>query len=237
MATAKLAAKKGLVANDLQGWNAAELASLGGTIASRLLRGQMLRLRLGPTAGLVLCERNVRVVHGRHVSAGKLLNLEDGCEIVGLAKRGVVFGERCTVGRLATIRPTNILLDEPGEGMRMGDNSNIGAYSFIGCSGYIEIGNEVMMGPNITLLAESHNFDDSSRSIKQQGISRSTITIEDDCWIGASATILPGVTIGCGSVVAAGAIVTKDVAPYSIVAGVPARLIGSRRPDEARPRL
>ncbi len=231
-----LASRKGLIAEEsLQGWETQEMLSFLWVLARRLLRGELLRLRLGHTSGRVLCERNVRIVHGRHISAGRLLNLEDGCEIIGLSKRGIVFGERCTVGRLATIRPTNVLLDEPGEGLRLGDHSNIGAYSFIGCSGFIDIGSHVMMGPSVTLLAESHQFDDAAQPIKHQGVSRSTIRIEDDCWIGAGSIILPGVTIGRGSIVAAGSVVNRDTAPYSIVAGVPARLLRSRRPEESGP--
>jgi len=212
----------------LNDWHARELVTATFTIGRRLIRGQFLRWRMGRADGPVLCERGVRITHASHIVAGRRLNLEDGCEIVGLSKRGIVFGNRCTVGRLATIRPTNVLLDEPGEGLLMGDNSNIGAYSFIGCSGFIEIGSNVMMGPRVTLLAETHNYADPDRPMKSQGVSRSSIRVEDDCWIGAGAQVLPGVTIGRGSVVGAGAVITRDVAPYSIVAGIPARLIRRR---------
>jgi acetyltransferase-like isoleucine patch superfamily enzyme len=223
-----LAAKKGVDPAVLEDWRAADLVSATSTIAHRLIRGEVLRRRMGRTGGPVLCERDVRIKHASYITAGRRLNLEDGCEIVGLSKRGIVFGDRCTVGRLATIRPTNVLLDEPGEGLLMGDNSNIGAYSFIGCSGFIEIGSNVMMGPRVTLLAETHNYGDTHRTMKSQGVSRSTILIEDNCWIGAGAQVLPGVTIGRGSVVGSGAVITRDVAPYSIVAGVPARLVRGR---------
>ena len=223
------AAQKGVDPEVLNEWRARELLTATSTIGRRLVRGQFLRWRMGRTDGPVLCERGVRITHASHITAGRRLNLEDGCEIVGLSKRGIVFGDRCTVGRLATIRPTNVLLDEPGEGLLMGDNSNIGAYSFIGCSGFIEIGNNVMMGPRVTLLAETHNYADPGRPMKSQGVSRSTIRVEDDCWIGAGAQVLPGVTLGRGSVVGAGAVITRDVAPYSVVAGIPARLIKRRR--------
>jgi acetyltransferase-like isoleucine patch superfamily enzyme len=149
--------------------------------------------------------------------------------IVALSKRGIVFGERCTVGRFASIVPTNPLLGELGEGLKLGDHSNIGAYSYIGCSGYIEIGNNVMRGPRVNLMAENHRFERVDIPMKGQGVDKSFIRIEDDCWIGVNSSVLAGVTIGRGSIVAAGAVVTKDVAPYSIVGGVPARLIRSRK--------
>ena len=137
-ARAVYAAQKGLDPEVLRDWRARELFTATSTIGQRLIRGQFLRARMGHTQGPVLCERGVRITHASHIDAGRRLNLEDGCEIVGLSRRGIVFGNRCTVGRLATVRPTNVLLDEPGEGLFMGDNSNIGAYSFIGCSGFIE---------------------------------------------------------------------------------------------------
>src|SRR5665647_94390 len=158
--------------NALDGWGAPELASLGWLLGRRLARGTLLRARLGHAAGRVFCERGVRVLHARHVRAGRDLNLEEGCQIMGLSKRGIVFGDRCTVGRYAQIAPTGILGGIPGEGLKLGDNSNIGPYSFIGCSGYIEIGARVLMGPRVNLLAENHNFDVSDVPIKSQGVTR-----------------------------------------------------------------
>jgi len=213
----------------LDAWHGPELLSFGWTFVSRAMRGLLLRLRLGPCKGLVLCERGVVISHGRHISAGRCLNIEQGCHIVGLAKRGIVFGDRCTVRSFASIRPTNVLLGEPGEGLRMGNHSNIGSYSYIGCSGYIEIGDNVMMGPHVNLLAENHVFERTDVTIKEQGVERSFIRIEDDCWIGASSTIVAGVTVGQGSVVAAGSVVTRDVEPFSVVGGVPAEVIRSRK--------
>jgi acetyltransferase-like isoleucine patch superfamily enzyme len=212
----------------LRDWRGPELASLGLMLSRRLARGTLLRVRLGHAAGLVFCERGVSVLHARHVFAGRDLNLEEGCQIMGLSRRGIVFGDRCTVGRQAMISPTNVLGGELGEGLKVGDNSNIGHFAFVGCSGYIEIGDRVLMGPRVTLLGENHDFDDPARPIKQQGVTRRDIVIGDDCWLGAGSTILAGVNVGSGSVVAAGSVVTHDVAPLSVVAGVPARVVRER---------
>jgi acetyltransferase-like isoleucine patch superfamily enzyme len=224
-----LAHKKGIKdPNILAAWTPIDLLSFFSTISIRAIRGLIIRSRLGKARGLILCERGVRLYHPRYVSAGHALNLEEGCEIVGLSKRGIVFGDRCTVGRFSTIRPTNILIDEPGEGLKMGNHSNIGSYSYVGCSGYIDIGESVIMGPRVNLLAENHNFGRGDIPIKQQGVKRGFIKIEDNCWIGANVTIVSGVTIGAGSVIAAGSIVTKDVPSNSVVAGIPARIVKSR---------
>ncbi len=214
----------------LRDWRGPELASLGWMLGRRIARGSVLRARMGRAQSLVLCERNVRVLHARHVSAGRDLNLEEGCQIMGLSRRGIVFGDRCTVGRYAMISPTNIFGGELGEGLTVGDNSNIGHFAFVGCSGYIEIGARVLMGPRVTLLGENHDFDDEELPIKEQGVTREGIVIGDDCWLGAGSTVLAGVTVGSGSVVAAGSVVTRDVPAMTVVAGVPARVVRERTP-------
>jgi acetyltransferase-like isoleucine patch superfamily enzyme len=227
----KLAGLKHLDPSALEKWGGGELMSFFWAVGWRVLRGSLVKLRLRAAAGIVLCERRVRLYHPRHIRAGRGFSLEEACEIVGLSKRGIVFGRRCTVKRGAIIRPTNVLLNEPGEGLRVGDGSNIGALSYIGCSGYIEIGNNVMMGPRVNLMAENHNFERTDVPMKEQGVTRSFIIIEDDVWLGVGSTVTAGVTIGRGSIIAAGAVVTKDVPPFSIVGGVPARVLRMRKEE------
>jgi acetyltransferase-like isoleucine patch superfamily enzyme len=105
----------------------------------------------------------------------------------------------------------------------MGDNTRIGIHCTI--IGPVCIGNNVNLAQGITVTALNHNFADTSRRIDEQGISTNPVVIGDDVWIGANAVILPGVTIGRHVVVAAGAVVTKDVPSYCVVAGVPAKVI------------
>jgi len=92
------------------------------------------------------------------------------------------------------------------------------------------------MGPHVCLIAEDHDSGDPHLPIKAQGVTRQSIVIEDDVWLGAGAVVVAGVTVGRGSVVAAGAVVTRDVPPQSVVAGVPARLVRSRADGRADPR-
>ena len=105
----------------------------------------------------------------------------------------------------------------------IGDHTRIGLHNTI--IGPVTIGSHVNLAQGITITALNHNFEDSEKRIDEQGVSTSTVIIEDDIWIGANAVVLPGVTIGHHSVVAAGAVVTKDVPPHSLVAGVPAKVI------------
>ena len=105
----------------------------------------------------------------------------------------------------------------------IGDHTRIGLHNTI--IGPVTIGNHVNLAQGITVTALNHNFDDPKKRIDEQGVSTKPVVIEDDIWIGANAVILPGVTIGHHTVVAAGAVVTKDVPPHSLVAGVPAKII------------
>lgn len=105
----------------------------------------------------------------------------------------------------------------------------IGDYTRIGLNntiiGPVTIGSHVNLAQSIVVTALNHNFSDPKQYIDEQGVSTMPVVICDDVWIGANAVILPGVTIGEHSVVAAGAVVTKDVPGGCIVAGVPAKII------------
>ena len=105
----------------------------------------------------------------------------------------------------------------------IGDHTRIGLHNTI--IGPVDIGNHVNLAQGITVTALNHNFSDTNKRIDEQGVSTNPVTIEDDVWVGANAVILPGVTIGEHCVVAAGAVVTKDVPPHSLVAGIPAKVI------------
>ena len=105
----------------------------------------------------------------------------------------------------------------------IGDHTRIGLHNTI--IGPVTIGNHVNLAQGITVTALNHNFPNSEKRIDEQGVSTAPVNIEDDIWIGANATILPGVSIGQHSVVAAGAVVTKDVEPWTVVGGNPDKFI------------
>lgn len=94
--------------------------------------------------------------------------------------------------------------------------------------GDIKIGKNCMIAAHSGIYANNHNFADPMQLIKNQGITRKGIVIEDDCWLGHGVTVLDGVTIGRGSVIGAGAVVNKDIPPFSVAVGIPARVIKSR---------
>jgi hypothetical protein len=116
---------------------------------------------------------------------------------------------------------------------RIGDRSAVGAGSFIGGQGGVSIGDDVIMGAGVRIFSENHEYQALDRPIRAQGETRRGVAIDDDCWIGAGTTIVDGVSVGTGCVIAAGAVVTRSVPPFTIAAGVPARAIGSRQAARA----
>ena len=211
-----------------EGWSTQNIWRTYYYVGFFFLRGLCKRLFIGKAKGLFLVGKNVAIRYPKGLQTGKDTIIEDGAEINCLAKQGIQLGNRVTIGKYAIIRPSNMYGGDIGDGLKMGDHSNIGPYSYIGCSGHITIGNNVMMGPRVSLFAENHVFDNPKVPMQEQGVIKQAIVIEDDCWIAANSVILAGVTIGKGSVVAAGAVVNKDVPPYSVVAGVPAVVIKKR---------
>ncbi len=105
----------------------------------------------------------------------------------------------------------------------IGDYTRIGIHCTV--IGPVCIGSHVNLAQGITVTALNHNFADTTQRIDEQGVSTRPVTIADDVWIGANAVILPGVNVGQHAVVAAGAVVTTDVPPYSVVGGVPAKVL------------
>ena len=109
----------------------------------------------------------------------------------------------------------------------IGDHTRIGIHSTV--IGPVCIGSHVNLAQGITVTALNHNFADPEKRIDEQGVSTRPVVIGDDVWIGANAVVLPGVTIGSHCVVAAGAVVTKDVPDNTLVGGVPAKVIKQLR--------
>ena len=114
-----------------------------------------------------------------------------------------------------------------GSQIKIGENSGIG----INCrvSGNVTIGNNVMMGPDVVILTKRHEFKQIDIPMIEQGHApEMPVTIGDDVWIGTRSIVLPGVSIGTGAIIGAGAVVTKDVPQYAISCGNPAQVIKYR---------
>jgi acetyltransferase-like isoleucine patch superfamily enzyme len=193
-----------------------------------IVRGYFYRLRLRRSANPLLVGSHVTMRHPQLISVGRSVIIEDYVCMDALSKKGIQLGNNVTIAKFSTIQCTGVI-QNLGVGVSIGDNSAVGAYSFMGGQGGIVIGSNVIIGPRVNLHAENHRYQSTSVPIRLQDVTRQGIIVEDDCWIGAGSVILDGVHIQTGCVVAAGSVVTKDVMPYTVVGGVPARQIRSRQ--------
>ncbi|MBF2075406.1 MAG: acyltransferase [Synechococcales cyanobacterium C42_A2020_086] len=115
-----------------------------------------------------------------------------------------------------------------GGSIEIGGNTYLGPYVCMAGPGDISIGRHCMIASHCGIYANNHCFGDLDRPMSQQGVTCKGIVIEEDCWLGTGVKVLDGVTIGRGSVIGAGAVVTRDIPPYSIAVGVPAKVIQRR---------
>lgn len=114
-----------------------------------------------------------------------------------------------------------------GGGISIGSGSGIGVNCRI--HGPLQIGDSVMMGPDVVILTHTHNIERTDIPMGAQGSRAAKVVIGNDVWIGMRSIIMPGVNIGNGVVIGAGAVVTKDIPDYAVVGGVPAKIIRFRK--------
>jgi acetyltransferase-like isoleucine patch superfamily enzyme len=190
-------------------------------------RGIFLKPLLKKSSGLIFLGSNVKVRHAYQLSVGKNFILDDNVSLNALSEQGITIGDQVSIARDSIIFCTGII-SHKGVGITIGHRTGINARAYLGGQGGITIGNDVIMGPNVQIFSENHNYDQLNIPIKEQGVTRQAVSIGNGCWIGAGATILAGVQIGEGCVIAAGSVVTKSVPANTVVAGVPARVIKNR---------
>jgi acetyltransferase-like isoleucine patch superfamily enzyme len=184
--------------------------------------------------GVPAIESGVRIVYAGNVCLGKNVYLDRGVYLHALPG-GISIGEGTFVMHHTMLHVFNFRhLSQAG--ISIGKNCFIGEFNVVRGQGGVHIGNDVYTGPMVQIVAVNHVYDDPGRPMREQGITAQGIVIEDDVWIGASAVVLDGVTIGQGSVIGAGAVVTDDIPPYSIAVGAPAKTIRDRRQMESNHR-
>ncbi|MBC2843848.1 acyltransferase [Winogradskyella flava] len=181
--------------------------------------------------GIIFAESGAKVKFGHKVKVGSGLNLMKNSAINALSYSGVEIGNNFTLGKYAMIECTGVLRNV-GNSLKIGDNVGINHFCFIGVRGDIEIGNNVIFGPRVNVFSENHNYHDIAVPIKNQGVTKGKTVIGNDVWIGANVSIMSDVTIGDGCIIAAGAVVTKDIPAYSVIGGVPAKVLKNRKEEE-----
>jgi acetyltransferase-like isoleucine patch superfamily enzyme/putative methionine-R-sulfoxide reductase with GAF domain len=179
----------------------------------------------------------------RHM--GKKVFIQDGVEFISTDKIDIgnevylfrnaklnAWNNNCKIllgDRVAIERGVDISCSGDNCTIEIGDGTFIGPYTCIGGPGQIAIGKDCMIAAHSGIVANNHIFVDPVQKIRDQGVTKKGIEIGDDCWLGFGVKVLDGVTIGKGSVIGAGAVVTKDIPPYSIAVGVPAKVISNRQ--------
>ncbi|MBP8622032.1 acyltransferase [Bacteroides sp.] len=145
-----------------------------------------------------------------------------GSVIYRSVRRDLPPFNRFSLGRHSVVEDFACLNNAVGD-LIIGDYTRIGLGDTI--IGPVQIGNHVNLAQNVTVTGLNHNFELVDKRIDEQGINKKLIVIEDNVWVGANAVILPGVTLGYHSIVAAGSVVTRSIPPYCVCAGIPARVI------------
>jgi acetyltransferase-like isoleucine patch superfamily enzyme len=172
----------------------------------------------------VVWGRGITLWHARKMRIGHRVAVDEGCQ---LDARGCAPGE-FEIGDGTLISRGCIISGKDGP-LRIGPRVNIGAGCVIYASTRLEIGADTMLAAQCYVGGGRYRvLGRTDVPIADQPEPRLGVVIGDDCWLGAGAIVVDGVRIGRGSVVGAGAVVTKDVAPYSVMVGVPARKVAVR---------
>jgi len=150
---------------------------------------------------------------------------------------GVYFGDRLTIrdagfisiGNRTVVMSGCYLYANSKGSLRIGDDCSLNHNIYLGADdGGIHVGNHVLIGPNTVIRAANHCFSNPNQPISRQGHHGAEIRIQDDVWIGANCTILPGVEIGVGTIVGAGSVVNKSLPSMSVCVGTPAKKVKAR---------
>jgi len=190
---------------------------------SLLLRRAWLRLRLGRFGDDTLVESGARLQYPERIRLG------NGVRIASQAmlRANTEQADGISIGDHTTVHESALIAANLGQ-ITIGRHSWVGPFCLVYGNGDVSIGDNVLIAAHTSINTVSHHFERCDIPINDQGIYCDPVTIEDDAWIGMNAVILQGVRIGKGAIVGAGAVVTRDVPPWSIVMGVPARIVSQR---------
>lgn len=191
-----------------------------------LFRGWKLVLRFRNPRMAMLGKR-VHFFNLSKVRFGRFMKLGDQVYLSALGSDGITFGDNVGIGAYSRVI-VSTSLNQIGTHIRIGNNVGIGEFAYLGGAGGLEIGDDCIVGQYFSCHPENHNYSTQNIPIRMQGVNRKGINIGKNCWIGSKVTILDGVTIGDGCILAAGTVVTKSFPANSIIGGVPAKLLKSR---------
>lgn len=198
------------------------------TVAGSVLRGWIYRTVLEDMGRGCFLERNVRWQVPRRIRLGHRVMIGEGCFLDAHSLTGhIVLGDNVWISRdcyVIAYRDAEVWI---------GERTYVGHRCLMYGHGGIHIGHDVLLANDVQLICGNHTFARRDVPIRAQPTVEQPIVIEEDVWLGASVIVLGGVTVGRGSVVGAGAVVTQDLPPYSIARGVPAQVVGMRGDESA----
>jgi len=195
-------------------------------------RSQFRALRLlayGHPAAFRFIGLRTKIVMGKQLRLGRWVRIGESCTLSAFGQEALQIGDRSGIGAFSRLIVSSDY-SQPGKGIRIGERVGIGEYAYLGGAGGLEIGDDCIIGQYFSCHPQNHLFDHAEQAIRLQGVTQKGINIGSNCWIGSKVTVLDGVSIGDGCVVAAGAVVTKNFPAGAVLAGVPARMIKSRFP-------
>lgn len=204
--------------------------SIDESIPNKLLLSVLINRLLMLVRGLLILRKKVflgvscKILNKKNFVFGNNVTIEKHTILDGYAKNQIIIGNGVKIGAFSRLTTTSHL-SKYGIGLKMGSNCAIGDFAHFGASGGIEIGNDVIMGAYISFHSENHNFRDTSKLIREQGVTSKGIKLGNNIWVGAKVTFLDGCSIGDNSVVAAGAVVSGSFPENSIIGGIPAKVI------------
>jgi acetyltransferase-like isoleucine patch superfamily enzyme len=161
--------------------------------------------------------------HPKNVSFGKGVIVDAFARFYCHSNGSISVGDYSYIGPNAFIHT-----GKKGGRVEIGSNCTVQAFSIIQGHGGCVIGNDVRIAPHTVITAANHKYEDTSKPIREQGLTKEGIHISDDVWVGAGTMILDGVNIGRGCVIGAGSVVTKSLSAGSVAVGVPARQVANR---------
>ncbi|CDM69229.1 putative acetyl transferase [Clostridium bornimense] len=196
-------------------------------MSKNLIRGNIKGISIKKRSHFIFIGSKVKLKMKRKMNFGKGVNIGNNVVIDAFSKEGVILGNNVRIGDNSRILCTGSI-KKIGKGLKIGNNCGFGENCFFGAAGGIEIGNDVIMGQNVRFHSENHNFNDSNKLIREQGVTNKGIKIGSNCWIGSGVVFLDGVTVGDGCVIGANTLVNKDIPDNTISVGNPVRIIKSR---------
>ena len=188
------------------------------------LRSKLYPAVLGKCGKNVMFGTNIVLRHPKKISIGDNTVIDDNCvlDAKGEGNNGIFIGRNVFIGR------NSILYCQNGD-IYIDDHTNIGSNCQIFSAKFVKIGKKVLVGAYSYFVGGGHKFDNINIPMIDQGREAKGIILKDDVWVGAGVKVLDGLIVNESSILGTGAVVTKDVPMYSIVGGIPAKVIKDRR--------